>query len=43
MTAAIPIDTNEYRVLLVDPESRGLCALERGGEYRLIRVVVAQR
>ncbi|WP_035352143.1 phosphotransferase [Edaphobacter aggregans] len=43
MAAAIPIDTNEYRVLLVDPESRGLCALERGGEYRLIRVAVAQR
>jgi hypothetical protein len=43
MTAAIPIDTNEYRVLLVDPESRRLCAVERGGEYRLIRVVVAQR
>ncbi|HTF70877.1 MAG TPA: phosphotransferase [Edaphobacter sp.] len=42
MTAAIPIDTNEYRILLVDPESRGLYALEREGEYRLIRVVVAQ-
>src|SRR5579859_1154028 len=43
MTAAIPIDTNEYRVVLVDPESRGMCALARGGEYRLIRVAVAQR
>src|SRR6266851_4499931 len=42
MTAAIPIDTNEYRILLVDAESRGLYALERGGEYRLIRVVVPQ-
>jgi hypothetical protein len=42
MTAAIPIDTNEYRILLVDPESRGLYALERGDEYRLIRVVVPQ-
>src|ERR1700716_2146811 len=43
MTAAIPIDANEYRILLVDPESRGLYALERGDEYRLIRAVVAQR
>src|ERR1700732_3469858 len=43
MTAAIPIDTNEYRVVLVDPESRGMCALARGGEYRLIRVTIAQR
>jgi hypothetical protein len=43
MTAAISIDTNEYRVVLIDPESRGMCALARGGEYRLIRVTVAQR
>src|SRR6266851_7112278 len=43
MAAAISIDTNEYRVLLVTPESRGLCVVERGGEYRLIRVTVAQR
>ena len=42
MTAAIPIDTNEYRIVLVDPESRDICALARGGEYRLIRVTVAQ-
>lgn len=43
MAAAISIDTNEYRVFLVDPGSRGLCVLERGNEYRLIRVTVAQR
>jgi hypothetical protein len=43
MAAAIWTDTSEYRLLLVDPESRDLCALERGGEYRLIRVTVAQR
>jgi hypothetical protein len=43
MEAAIPIDTNEYRVLLVDPESRGVCVLEREGRYRLIRVLVPQR
>src|SRR5260370_31331010 len=43
MTEAIPIDANEYSILLVDPESRRLCAVERGDEYRLIRVVVAQR
>jgi hypothetical protein len=43
MAAAIPIDMNEYRVVLVDPESRKVCALERGNEYRLIRVDVPQR
>lgn len=43
MGAPISIDTNEYRILLVDAASRGLCVVERGGEYRLIRVVVAQR
>lgn len=43
MAAAISTYTSEYRVVLVDPESRGLCVLERGGEYRLIRVTVAQR
>ncbi|HEX4650350.1 MAG TPA: hypothetical protein VH250_02490, partial [Granulicella sp.] len=43
MTAAIPIDTTEYRVLLVDPESRRVCVLDREGRYRLIRVTVPQR
>lgn len=42
MATAIPIDTNEYRVLLIEPASRTVCAMQRGGEYRLIRVTVAQ-
>lgn len=43
MTTATPIETNEYRILLVGPELRGLYALDRGDEYRLIRVVIPQR
>jgi hypothetical protein len=31
MAAAISINTNEYRVLLLTPESRELCVVERGG------------
>jgi Phosphotransferase enzyme family len=43
MAAAIPIDTNEYRVLLVDPQSRRVCVLEREGRNRLILVLVPQK
>ena len=42
MATAMPIETNEYRVLLIEPASRAVCARERGDEYRLIRVAVAQ-
>lgn len=43
MAAAIPIDMNEYRVVLVDSESRRVCVLVKRNEYRLIRVNVPER
>ena len=36
-------ETTEYRVLIIDPQSRAVCALQSNGGYRLIRVPVAQR
>ncbi|WP_263408856.1 phosphotransferase [Terriglobus tenax] len=40
MATTLPVITNEYRVLLVDPKSHTLLAQERCGEYCLARVAV---
>jgi hypothetical protein len=43
MNECLPIDTDEYRVVLVHPASHVVCALESEGAYRLLRVFIAQR
>lgn len=43
MTAQIPIETHEYRVVLVHSASRAVCVLERGDKHCLLRVAIAQR
>jgi hypothetical protein len=42
MTAQIPAETHEYRVVLVDPASRAVCVPERGDEHCLLRIAVTQ-
>jgi len=40
METPIPLETTEYRIVLVDPRTREICVPVNGNQHRLISLVV---